>query len=480
MVDAVSGQAALASLTGLSSADQLSKRKNPLLPNPLSESQQGGRQRASAILYFDRPRISPDVFSTLNNSALLSVSRRITTTEERTRLEAELRQRIQVTETGGSPGRPGTPDTFNTITIREGQLDPQSLDELQNLIDRLRRGGEGAPSRFIPQLSEELQRFGQKLGSQAQEALEGIIRRIETSVLGDGFDFSDFFRDPDLFFGIGFGLFEFSASTNHQAAHALRDVIRQLAQHRLHDGNPNNDSLQALKSSINRLGRALEDESNAGPALDRFLDRIGGAPSGGGDPYARRIADVLDAALADLRNGSLDLQAIERLQGALQSVQDLEDVAGQHDDRLRAETVEELQGILDRHATITERSETTVIPGQPAVPPTPGEKSITILEETRLVPKVEIAQRVVTIYQSVQESFRSLYELSEPPQPVPSLEPLERLQDEEDDARQRQDDEFQGPPRFGLPYLGNATSQAGIFDTRGVGAGTGQRFDSRV
>src|SRR3546814_801408 len=106
MVNAVTGRAALASLTSFSSADHTSNRKNPLLPIPLNLSQERGNQRANAILQFDVPRVAPSVFSTLQDSALLSTTRRITTREERQVLEAELRQRIQITETGGSPGRP--------------------------------------------------------------------------------------------------------------------------------------------------------------------------------------------------------------------------------------------------------------------------------------------------------------------------------------------------------------------------------------
>ena len=90
-------------------------------------------------------------------AALLSATRRVTTREERQVLEAEVRQRIQITETGGTPGRPGTPDSFNTVTIREGSLDPQALTDLQGLIDNLRNAGSGPPSRFIPLLAEELE-----------------------------------------------------------------------------------------------------------------------------------------------------------------------------------------------------------------------------------------------------------------------------------------------------------------------------------
>jgi hypothetical protein len=153
MVDAVIGRAALASLTGTSAADQTGNRKNPLPPIPLRAPQQGGEQRVSAILRFDRPRVSNDVFTALQNSAQLAATRRIATREERVVLEAELRQRMVIEATGGSPGRPGTPDSFNTITHRQGRLDSRALDELQTLIDGLRSQGSAPPSRFIPQLS---------------------------------------------------------------------------------------------------------------------------------------------------------------------------------------------------------------------------------------------------------------------------------------------------------------------------------------
>lgn len=462
-----------------------------MLPTPLNSSQQGGKQRASAILYFDVPRVSPSVFSTLQDSALLSQTRRITTREERTVLEAELRQRIQVTETGGTPGRPATPDSFNTVTVREGSLDPRALTDLQSLINNLRSTGSSPPSRFIPQLTEELEEFGEVLGSDARQALEGVIRRIETSVLGDGFDFEDFFKDPGLFFGIGFGLIEFSGSTNGQAADALHDVIRQLGHPRLHDGNPNNDSPQAIGSAIDRLRRALDDENNAAPALDRFLDRIGGAPQGG-NPYATRIADLLDEALDDLKIGALDLAAVEKLQETLQAVRNLENIAGNADDRLRDETGAAVQGIIDQYATISTRTETTRIPGEPAVPATPGEKTLTILQETTLVPRVEIAERVVTIYNAVQESLRPLDKLRQPPDPVPSVQVLAAPPAREDDEQQnrfviRSDDEQGNGIVIKAPGLQEDERRTGFqplntaFGSSGYGRpAIGSLFDARI
>ncbi len=461
-----------------------------MLPTPLNLSQQRANQRDSAILYFDVPRVSPSVFSTLQDSALLSQTRRITTREERQVLEAELRQRIQVTETGGTPGRPGTPDSFNTISIREGSLDPQALSDLQSVIDNLRNAGSGSSSRFVPLLSEELEEFGEVLGDDAREALEGVIRRIETSVLGDGFDLGDFFQDPGLFLGIGFGLIEFSAGTNHQAADALEDVIRQLGHPRLHDDNPHNDSVQAIGSAIDRLRRALDDEGNATPALEQFLDRIGGAPQSG-DAYATRIADLLDEVLADLQIGGLDLAAVEKLQETLQAVRNLEDISGDADDRLRDETGDAVQGIIDQYATVTTRTTTTVTPGEPAVPATPGQTTLTILQETTLVPRVEIAERVVTIYNSVQESLKPLQKLAQPPDPVPSVKVLAAPPANEDDQQNRfvirseaeQDDSFVVRPpgiqdeegRFGFQPPGTR------FGASGFGPGSvGQFIDSRI
>ncbi|HEX6956497.1 MAG TPA: hypothetical protein VF194_00795 [Ferrovibrio sp.] len=454
-----------------------------MLPTPLTEPQNAGRQRAPAILYFDVPRVSPSVFTTLQDRGVLSVTRNVVVGDERTQLETELRQKFQVSEMPASPGRPGTPDAVSTTTVREGRLDPQALDDLQVLIDRLRHGDDGQ-SRLVPLLTDTLNRFGQTLGQEAKSALTGIIRRIETSVLGDGFDLFDFFRDPGLFFGIGTGLTEFSSRTNHQAADALGDVIRHIADGRLYDDNPHNDSLQALSSAINRLGRALDHESSAGPALQHFLDHIGGAPAG--DVYARRIADVLDQTLAELRGGSLGLQAIEQLQRTIKTVQDLEDVQGNDDDRLRSETAEELQGLVDRYAAATSRSQTVVIPGQPAVPPLPGTREATLVEETTFVPSVKTAPKVVAVYQSVQESLKPLQKLSEPPPPVPNIAVLVAQPTEESDERNTRPDQTEGEggglPRFGLPYLGGIAAGDSRFGTPGLSLGqtSGQVFDSRI
>lgn len=489
MVNAVTERVALALLSASSAANQHSNRKNPsLLPSPLNQSEKTGVQRAPAILRFDTPRVSPSTFSALQEGARLSAVRKDVTLEERSRLEAEIRRRFQVIETGGSPGSPGTPASTSTTTITESRLDDDALGALGDLIEQFRRGNHDESSRFVPALARDLQRFSARVGSaEAGEALAGIIRRIENSVIGeDGLQFSDLFRDPALFLKIAGGLAEFSDDTNHQAAHALRDVILRLGDGRLYDGNPHNDSLQAISSAIDRLGDALghgrndhdghghghghdEDDhggydyggygrggrgneghgngghghgghdgaGNAVAALEAFLDRIGGDPAGGINRYATRIADILDQTLDDLRGGTLDLQAIRRVQSALDDVRNLQDVAGNADDRLRQQAAEGLQDILDQYASTTTRTQTVTIPGEPAVPPTPGEKTLVINEETSLAVKTEIAQRVVTIYQSVQEQLKPLHKLNEPPPPVPNLQVLVTPQQSEDDEKRR-------------------------------------------
>lgn len=434
MVDAVGGRAALSVLTGSSTAENTGNRKNPLLPSPLNQPEKNGVQRAPAILRFDTPRISNNTFAALQNGAILNAVRQEVTLEERTRLEAEVRRRIQVIETGGTPGSPGTPDSTTTITVTAGRLDQNALGALAELIEQFRRGSGEVPSRFVPALTRELQRFSDKVGNaEAGDALAGIIRRIENSVIGeDGLQFSDLFRDPGFFIKIAAGLGELGNVTNSRAADALRDVIFRLGDRRLYDGNPRNDSLRAVGSAIERLGRALDDEPDAVPALENFLQRIGGEPSNGNGRYAARIADILDQTLSDLRGGSLDLQAIQRLQTALKDVSTLQDIAGNADDRLRQQAVEGLDSILDRYASVTNTTETVVVPGQPAVPAVPGVKELVVTEETTLVPRVEIVERVVAVYQAVQDQFQPLRKLSEPPPPVPNLQALVSLPDDED------------------------------------------------
>jgi hypothetical protein len=126
-------------------------------------------------------------------------------------------------------------------------------------------------------------------------------------------------------------------------------------------------------------------------------------------------------------------EAIQRLQTALKDVSTLQDIAGNADDRLRQQAGEGLENILDRYASVTNTTQTVVVPGQPAVPAVPGVKELVVTEETTLVPRVEIVERVVAVYQAVQDQFQPLRKLSEPPPPVPNLQALVSLPDDEDD-----------------------------------------------
>lgn len=491
MVDAVTGRAALALLSANSAADQTGNRKNPLLPTPLKTSQQGSGQRAPAILQFDTPKISPNTFSALQDSGLRTIVRQEVTLEERTRLEAEIRRRIQVTETGGDPGSPGTPDQTNIITRREGSLDSRALDALRSLIERF-NGQPQEPSRFVPPLQQDIDGFSDRLNSDdAGDALAGVIRRIENSVIGeDGLQFADIFRDPALFLRIAGGLAEFSGETNHQAADALRDVIFRLGDRRLHDGNPRNDSLQSIRSAIGRLGRALEDEDTATSALQQFLTRIGGTPDDGSQAYGSRIAAVVQQTLNDLRGNALDLTAIEKLQNTINAVARLADIAGNEDDSLRQQAGQELRDILAQYAQVSERSQTVVTPGEPARPAVAPEKTLTVVEETTLVPRTEIARRVVAIYSDVQEQLRPLQKLSEPPPPTPSLQALSPppAQDDED-GRNRfviraRDDEDEDEQRFGIqaPETNRPGILAGLTPAQpGLASrNPGSLFDTRI
>lgn len=462
-----------------------------MLPTPLKTSQQGSGQRAPAILHFDTPKISANTFAALQDSGLRTVVRREVTLEERTRLEAEIRRRILVTETGGDPGSPGTPDQRTVITRREGSLDSRALDALRSLIDRFSTVAQ-EPSRFVPPLQPDIDAFSNRLNSDdAGDALAGVIRRIENSVIGeDGLQFADIFRDPGLFIKIAAGLSEFSSDTNHQAADALRDVIFRLGDRRLHDGNPRNDSLQSIRSAIGRLGRALEDEDNASSALQQFLTRIGGTPDGGGDGYGNRIATVLQQTLNELRGSSLDLSAIQKLQNTINAIIRLADIAGNEDDSLRQQAEQGLGDILDRYAQVTESSETVVTPGEPARAPVAPEKTVTILEETTLVPRTEIARRVVAIYSDVQEQLRPLEKLNEAPPPTPSLQALVTPPARNDDSGNRfvirpRADEDEDEQRFGIvtPEPGQTGILAGLKTVQpgGFGSGNpGSLFDSRI
>lgn len=462
-----------------------------MLPTPLKTSQQGSGQRAPAILQFDTPKISANTFAALQDSGLRTIVRTEVTLEERARLEAEIRRRILVTETGGDPGSPGTPDQRTVITRREGSLDSRALHALRSLIDRF-SGQPQEPSRFVPPLQKDIDAFSDRLNSDdAGDALAGVIRRIENSVIGeDGLQFSDIFRDPGLFIKIAVGLSEFGSDTNHQAADALRDVIFRLGDRRLHDGNPRNDSLQSIRSAIGRLGRALDDEDNATSALQQFLTRIGGTPDGGDNSYGNRIAAVLQQTLNDLRGSNLDLTAIQKLQNTINAVARLADIAGNEDDSLRQLAGQGLSDILSRYAQVSESSQTVVTPGEPARAPVAPEKTVTVVEETTLVPRTEIARRVVAIYSDVQEQLRPLEKLNEPPPPTPSLQALAPPPARNDESGNRfvirppkDEDEEQ---RFGIVtpeqagqtgiLAGLNTAQPGGFGSRNPGS----LFDSRI
>ena len=235
MVNAVAGQTALALLTATSTADQTSTRKNPLLPSPLSLSQQGSRQRVSPILQFDTPRISGSAFSVLQDTAQLSVTRDVASGDEKTRLERELSRSITVTETPGTPGNPGTPDTVTSTTTASTGLSTDALGALRQLIDGFTTAGNGHH------------------------------------------------------YGHG-------NSHGYPYGHG-------------HDGHHSGNH---------------------------------------GNSYAGRITGILNAALADLQNGSLDAAAVQRLQGAITEVGGLRNIPGRRDDRLRGQAIGGLQDILDR------------------------------------------------------------------------------------------------------------------------------------
>lgn len=510
MVDAVTGRAALASLTGLSSANQTSTRKNPLLPTPLSSSQQGSAQRASPILRFDVPRISSGVFSTLQNSALLSVARQEVVGVEREALELELRRRVVETETPGSPGSPGTPDQVTTTTVTQTSLSADALDALAVLIrsfgggyghghghhghdhgrgrdDRNGYGygrgddygrdrdygrrydsgrgrdddrgyrygrdhgggyGGGYDRTVLAGLQDNLARFSDRLGSGgAGRDLGEVIGRLENSVIGKGgLDFFDLFRDPALFGTLIEGLGNFERQTgSSRATQALGNLILAVGDPAFGNGSANSRGTRRVGEAIDQLADSLAGNGNAARAVDDFLDllqdrRVGGGQSGGqgGNPgdygrYARRIAGILGDALTDLQNGSLDAAAVQRLQDAIGEIGDLPNLPGRRDNRLRERAVDGLQDILDRYTTVTQTTQTTVTPGQPATPPTPPGREVSVLEETTLVPRLEIVQRVVTVYQSVQDQLKPLQKLSEPPPATPSLTYLVQPPGEQDD-----------------------------------------------
>jgi len=482
MVDAVAGRAALAVLTGSSTADQYSGRKNPVLPSPLNSSQQAGGQRANAILRFDRPQISRDVFNSLQNAALLSVSRAEVSGDERIQLEQELNRRIIVSETPGSSGSPGTPDTVNTVTVQRTKLDAAALTDLQTLLQRFSHGGSAdySNNRLVKALSETLQDFGNALNSDAAgKTLGEIIGRIDSSVIGrDGLRFSDLFRDPGLFATIGAGLSEFAQTTgSSRAAGALGDVILRIGDPRLGDDNRHNDSTQALESAVDRLGRALAGNDQGTAALGQFLDRL---RARGRNDYSSRISTILSETLSDLQKGTLDQQAVQRLQTAVQDIGQLDNVPGRHDDRLRAAATTGLQAILDRYVATTTRTETTVTPGTPAVAPSPPTKTVTVVEATTLVPRVEIAQRVVTTYQAVQEQIRPLQKLAEPLPPTLSLQALVQPPETEDRNKKRKAFGI-GSPADPSGQTSALPDQSGnLFAASRLRGAPGQFFDARA
>lgn len=488
MVDAVSGQAALALLTGSPAAGQTGNRKNPLLPFPLGSSEQTGNQRVNSILRFDTPRFSPDVFSTLQNTALLSASRGRVSGEERSRLEAELRQRITVTETPGTPGIPGTPDSFRTITNTILRLDPAALTDLEGLVSQFLEGPvDETGSRFVAALAEDIAGFADRLGEEAGEALRGIIRRIENSVIGeDGLQFLDIFRDPALFINIAAGTGEFADETGRQAANALLDIVLRIGDRRFYDGNDANDSVRAIGAAIDRLGRALAGNEGAASALQDFLDRLG---SGSGDDdainaYARRIAETLEETLAGLQQGELDETAVSRLRTAAEDIRGFEDIAGDYDDALRELAADGLEGIITRYASQTTQTATVVVPGQPSVPATPGERTVTITQETTLVPRAEVAERVANAYKTVQDRIEPLRRLNEPLPQVPDLtallslpEPPQQEDEEEGSGFVIRAPQPEDRDRFGLPLQDDRFQASSLAGSRAL---SGQYFDTRI
>jgi len=440
MVDAVTGRAALALLSANSAAGHTGNRKNPLLPTPLNTSQQGSGQRASPILRFDTPKISGDIFSTLQNAALLSSSRSVVVGEERSRLELELRQRIEVIDTPGSPGSPGTPDRTETFTTTTSRLDAEALTSLGRLIDRLDRGSSGdrRDARLVESLQGALDRFGQTIGdSSAGTKLGEIIGRLENSVIGrDGLSFGDIFRDPGLFGSLGRALSDFAGDVGYRAAEALENVILKVGSRGFENPDANDPAVRAVAGAIDELGAALKGKSRASDAIGDVLERLQDRNTGNGYAYgqfANNLTDILRDTLTTLRGGDLDASAIAELRSALQSVQDLQGVPGRNDDKRRAEAVAGLNDILGRYASQTTSTSTVTTPGIPATPGTPGERTVNVIEETTAVPKVEFVQRVITIYESVQASVEPLRKLSQPPPAVPNLQALVVSPLQEDD-----------------------------------------------
>lgn len=440
MVNAVAGQTALALLTAISTADQTSTRKNPLLPNPLSLSQQGSRQRATPILQFDTPRISSDTFSVLQDTAQLSTARGTVTGDEKTRLELQLRQNFSVLETPGNPGSPGTPDTVTTTTTTSFSLSGDAIDALRQLIRSFGSGehdhghgyGDSYDPRLLRGLQDNLARFADTVGSaSAGRDLGEVIGRLEHSVIGQGgLDFFDLFRDPRLFETLVQGLGAFERQTGSgRATAALGNLVLAVGDPSFGSANGSSQGSRRVGAAIDQLADSLAGNGRAAAAVGDFLDLLQGRHVGGdhGDHghgnggYAGSITGILNAALGDIRDGSLDATAVQRLQDAVVQVGNLPDIPGRRDDRLRDRAVSGLQDILDRYTLTTQNTQTTIVAGQPAVPATPGSRTVIITEQTTLVPRPEIALQVAVAYQSVQEQLKPLRKLAEQPPATPNL-----------------------------------------------------------
>lgn len=504
MVDAVTGRAALALLSAPSAADQKSNRKNPLLPTPLPSPQQGSDQRASAILKFDTPRVSTDVFSTLSQSALLSATRKVVVGEERRVLEAELRQSIQVIETPGTPGSPGTPDRIDTFTTRKSTLDAEALNSLGRLIDGIEKNNRTdlRDARLVEVLQPALDRFSQTLGNaNAGKALGEIVGRLENSVIGrDGLSFGDVFRDFGLFGSLGRALGKFAGDVGFNAAEKLNDLIGKVGNRNFETADANDTAVKAVASAIDSLGTALQNKGRASLALNNVLDTLQDRGTGSGfitGRYADRVSDILTTTLNGLQGSTLNGDAVARVQQALQDVQTLENIAGRNDDRLRDTAVAGLRDILNRYTSETTETQTVVTPGEPATPGTPGTRDVKILEETVLVPKVEVVQRVITIYESVQASVEPLRRLSQPPVPTPNLQALAQLptlEDKDDGkgfvihAAAKDDEDEEDDRRSSSRRIAEQDEKRGGFniaavgpkDGRGLGIRRGSLVDSLI
>lgn len=240
-----------------------------------------------------------------------------------------------------------TPVNTNTAPVSARTLD--ALSALRDVFDRIASAGSSndRDSALVTSLSGFLQSFAQTVGNaRGGEILGDIVGRIETSVIGQGgFEFADYWRDPQLFRNLSDGLRQFAAATNRAAADALRDVIIRVGDKRLTDANPNNNNLQPLASAISRLGRALKGETAGMAALQSFLDRLPTPANTARDfrRYAGEIVGLLSETLADLRAGA-DMPT--RLLATIDAIGALADLAHQGDDWLRNSAIQSLQSIM--------------------------------------------------------------------------------------------------------------------------------------